>query len=89
MDDKELTKNLLKALDPNFLLKQEQVFIARDIESSAKSKAAADYIRKGINKVFRSSDTKKNKLIRTKQTRKGKNAAKTLFGRNNSRVINK
>jgi len=76
MADKDLTKKLLKAFDPNFLLKQQQLFIARGIDSSAKLKAAANYLRRGVSTVFRSGGSKRNKSARTKLTRKNKKSSK-------------
>ena len=61
MVDKDLTKKIVKALDPNFLLAQENLIshmdIARKIDSASKTKAGLNYIKKGIEKIYRSSAT--------------------------------
>jgi hypothetical protein len=61
MADIDLTKKIVKALDPNFLLAQENLItdmdIARKIDTSSKTKAGLNYIKKGIEKIYRSSAT--------------------------------
>ena len=61
MADIDLTKEIVKALDPNFLLAQENlttdIDIDRKIDSASKSQAGLNYIKKGIEKIYRSSAT--------------------------------
>ena len=61
MTDKDLTKKIVKALDPNFLLAQENLItdmdIGRKIDTTSKAKAGLNYIKKGIEKIYRSSAT--------------------------------
>jgi hypothetical protein len=61
MADIDLTKKIVKALDPNFLLAQENLIshmdIARKIDSASKTKAGLNYIKKGIEKIYHSSAT--------------------------------
>ena len=61
MADIDLTKKIVKALDPNFLLAQENLItdmdIGRKIDTTSKTKAGLNYIKKGIEKIYRSSAT--------------------------------
>jgi len=94
MADKDLTRKIIKALNPNVLLaqetKQSQYNIARNIESSAKSKASLNYIRDGVKTIFRSkaNDTKDNRRRVSRPTRKAKKAKKELFGKSNTQITN-
>ena len=61
MADIDLTKQIVKALDPNFLLAQENLIsdidIARKIDTTSKTQAGINYIKKGIQKIYRSKTT--------------------------------
>ena len=74
MADIDLTKEIVKALDPNFLLAQENLTtntdITKAIDSTSKSQAGLNYIKKGIQKVFRSTPTPTvNKVKKPKMSR--------------------
>lgn len=61
MADIDLTKEIVKALEPNFLLAQEKLIsdtdIARKIDTTSKTQAGINYIKKGIQKIYRSKST--------------------------------
>jgi len=87
MADKELTKKIIKALDPNLLLAKEQIYIPTNIESSAKSKASLNYIKEGVKTVFRAKPSYKSKSTR-KERKESKKAKKQLFGKSNTQIKN-
>ena len=86
MVDKDLTKKIVKALDPNFLLAQENLItdmdIGRKIDSASKSQAGLNYIKKGIEKIYRSSAspssaTRTSLPVAESKTRKWRNPFKS------------
>ena len=92
MADIDLTKEIVKALDPNFLLAQENlttdIGIDRKIDSASKSQAGLNYIKKGIQQVFRSSakstpTVQSTPAVRT-TTRKSRNPFKSKNAKRSS-----
>ena len=55
MADKNLTRKIIKALDPNFLLKQEQIRLGKNVERIGKATHLDEYVAEGLRRVGRTS----------------------------------